>query len=344
MSSSSESTLQTSEQSPSSSSTKRWASLADRLNPNRPSFDAKLKASWKTMSKKERKRIIAQDKKAIQEFKTRGTSQPLPFAADTDDHCETSPLAYTHIVPILNYIAERLHKKPCDLKIYDPYYCAGGVVHHLNKLGFHNVYNKAEDFYNVIATNMVPPYDVLLTNPPYSGDHFDKLLSFLSTKNNKPALLLLPEHFSKNKSYAVYNNNASDNNKFCFMTPPERYHYWTPEGMRPEQQQTSSTKKNKRKRHKNLVLGSRNSPFASHWFICMEPLVTNDMFVSLVHEKKIKLVDGCCMYNNEDDIVPTTFNGAVQSNDDSTEGGDACDKKKKKKKRRKGGGGIAGRR
>jgi hypothetical protein len=124
---------------PSTNDTKRWVSLADRLNPNRPSFDAQLKANWKTMSKKQRKQIIKEDKIAIAALKSRGTSQQLPFTAEEDDHCETSPVAYTHIAPILQLIANRLDKKPCDLLIYDPYYCAGKMVDLLNKLGLEKV-------------------------------------------------------------------------------------------------------------------------------------------------------------------------------------------------------------
>lgn len=37
----------------------------------------------------------------------------------------------------------------------------------LKALGFNNVYNKCEDFYSVET----PDFDVLLTNPPYSGEH-----------------------------------------------------------------------------------------------------------------------------------------------------------------------------
>ncbi|MCP4748676.1 MAG: hypothetical protein GY874_21450, partial [Desulfobacteraceae bacterium] len=61
--------------------TQQWASLADRLNPNRPAFDAQLKHSWKSLSKKEKKRIITQDRKAIQALKSRATSHQLPFEA-----------------------------------------------------------------------------------------------------------------------------------------------------------------------------------------------------------------------------------------------------------------------
>lgn len=103
---------------------KRWASLADRLNPNRAAFDPKLKAEWSTMDKAKRKRVIAEDKRNIQEFKSRAAKNgPLPFSADPDDHCETSPSAYTHIAPLLRLIAKCLGKSPNALDIYDPYFC-----------------------------------------------------------------------------------------------------------------------------------------------------------------------------------------------------------------------------
>eukprot|EP00571_Detonula_confervacea_P003722 CAMPEP_0172319156 /NCGR_PEP_ID=MMETSP1058-20130122/36973_1 /TAXON_ID=83371 /ORGANISM="Detonula confervacea, Strain CCMP 353" /LENGTH=322 /DNA_ID=CAMNT_0013034149 /DNA_START=9 /DNA_END=977 /DNA_ORIENTATION=+ len=293
----------------------RWASLADRLNPNRPAFDPQLKASWKTIDKSERKRIISQDRKAIQALKARGTANPLPFQADPDDHCETSPVAYKHIAPLLNFIAERLGKKPHELEIYDPYYCAGGMVPHLAKLGFPKVYNKCEDFYEVISQKRVPSHDVVLTNPPYSGDHFDKLLTFLS-ENNKPALLLLPEHFSKNKS-SLYSPD-----EFCFLTSPERYHYWTPQGMRPEKEVK------KRKQHRNLVLGNRNSPFASHWFVYIGPIMTNESFLSLANGGYLPLVEGCRIHKKQDNIQPTTFKGSMRNDSEEDSG------KKKRRRRR----------
>ncbi|KAL9189729.1 hypothetical protein ACHAXT_009404 [Thalassiosira profunda] len=285
---------------------RRWASLADRLNPNRPSlFDPNLKASWKSLPKSERQRIIAEDKRAIRELKARGAGA-LPFAADPNDHCETSPVAYAHVAPVLHAIAKCLGKAPAELEIYDPYFCAGAAVQHLNKLGFGQVHNKCEDFYEVIKQKRVPAHDVVVTNPPYSGDHFDRLLQFLSS-NRKPALLLLPEHFSQSKS-PLYSPDD-----FCFLAPPERYHYWTPEGMRPEQQSK------KRKQHKNLVLGSRNSPFFSHWFIDMEPVMPNNEFISMVERGVVKLIEGCRVHARQDDIAPTTIEqctSALQREDD----------------------------
>ena len=285
----------------------QWASLADRLNPNRRAFDAQLKSSWKSLSKKEKKRIIAQDRKAIHTLKSRGTSHSLPFEADTDDHCETSSIAYAHIAPILTYIAEQIiigKKEPRNnhnLQIYDPYYCAGTVVQHLNKLGFENVYNQPEDFYQVIQDGCVPQHDVVVTNPPYSGDHFERLIKFC-VENNKPALLLIPEHLSKKK----FVQSCLD--KFFFLTPAERYFYWTPEGVRQKQDDEGNDDKKqkntkKSKQHKNLMLGTRNSPFASHWFICTNPVVSNDKIISLIRSREITLLDGCNVYERQEDIV-----------------------------------------
>ena len=274
----------------------QWASLADRLNPNRAAFDPQLKSSWKTLSKKEKKRIIAEDRKAIQALKSRGTTHSLPFEVDTDDHCETSHSAYAHIAPILTHIAKLIGKTPKNLKIYDPYYCAGTVVQHLNKLGFENVYNQPEDFYQVIQDGCVPQHDVLVTNPPYSGDHFERLLKFCS-ENNKPALLLIPDHLSKKKYVHDYIDN------YFFLTPAERYFYWTPEGLRKKGSEGDDKKKTKQ--HKNLMLGTRNSPFASHWFIFTTPVVPNETIISRIRSNDIQLSDGCNVYERQEDIEQT---------------------------------------
>jgi hypothetical protein len=150
----------------------RWVSLADRLNPNRPGmFDPVFKEEWEKMSREERTEIIWADKRDIKALKRRGleAQKTLPFEADPKDHCETSPTAYQHVAPILRLVAKLLKKKAPDLKIYDPYYCAGAVTTHLNALGFDHVYNKPEDFYKVIAEGRVPDYDIVVTNPPYSS-------------------------------------------------------------------------------------------------------------------------------------------------------------------------------
>jgi hypothetical protein len=269
--------------------TRRWAPIADRLNPNRAAYDPEFKATWNTMSKAERKRLVQQDKKTIRALKERGKTQ-LPFSADPDDHCETSSIAYSHIVPLLEYLADQKSCTKKELRIYDPYYCAGGTVQHLQSFGFAQVYNQPEDFYQSIATGKVPPHDVIVTNPPYSGDHLDRLLTFLKD-NGKPFLLLLPDHFAQRPSY-ISASTTWFQNSLLFLTPPQRYHYWTPEGRRndednattaksavtktPKDQEKGNKKEKtttKKRKHSNLFLGTRNSPFPSFWFISLEPVV-----------------------------------------------------------------------
>jgi hypothetical protein len=127
------------------------------------------------------------------------------FEVDPDDHCETSPEAHKNVVNFLAKIAERVGKKPSELVIYDPYYCAGGTKRSFKTLGFENVINENVDFYDVIARDAVPPHDVLVTNPPYSADHVERCLTFAAEnleKHKRPYFLLLPSYVV-NKPYYV---------------------------------------------------------------------------------------------------------------------------------------------
>lgn len=286
----------------------RWASLADRLNPNRAAFDRELKAKWKKMPKADRSRLLKEDQEKILALKSRGTTV-LPFEADNDDHCETSPTAFGHIAPLLHLLAQKLDKPASELRIYDPYYCAGGTVQHLEALGFSNVINKPEDFYKAIAEDKIPEHDIVVTNPPYSGDHFDRFVKFLNS-NGKPFLLLLPSHFVKKPTY----RDTLVKEDVAFVTPPERYHYWTPEGRRPDKAATDEEKtkdkgnkkmkrtgnqKRKGKQHCNLHLGARNSPFFSHWFISLAPLLPKAKLLKLYKEGGLELPKGCDLHEDE---------------------------------------------
>lgn len=72
-----------------------------------------------------------------------------PYEVDATDHCETPGAAYDHVAPLLRMLAALSGRTPATLRIYDPYYCEGGVVGRLGELGFHRVYNEREDFYEV---------------------------------------------------------------------------------------------------------------------------------------------------------------------------------------------------
>ena len=91
------------------------------------------------------------------------------FETEPGDHAETPYEAYEHIAPLLNRLARRLDKTPSALRIYDPYYCEGGMLKHMRQLGFESVYNRPEDFYAKQAAGSCPEHDVLITNPPFSG-------------------------------------------------------------------------------------------------------------------------------------------------------------------------------
>jgi hypothetical protein len=48
-----------------------------------------------------------------------------------------------------------------------------------------------EDFYAAAAAGALPAFDVLLTNPAYSGDHIARLLRICAALPGAPPLLLL---------------------------------------------------------------------------------------------------------------------------------------------------------
>ena len=184
-----------------------------------------------------------------------------PFEVDDSDHCETPLRAYQDIAFLLDQLLlptknSKINRKRSrsSLRIYDPYYCDGGVKMKLASLGFTNVINENRDFYQDIANNQIPEHDILVTNPPYSGEHMEKLLDFCKT-NRKPSFLLLP-HFVYTKDYysRALGSFARD---FCFLVPSMRYSYIPPAWV---QHKTGS---------KALARGKdQTAPFPSFWYAC----------------------------------------------------------------------------
>ena len=84
-------------------------------------------------------------------------------------------------------MAAALGKPPAELAIYDPYYCDGAVKRHLAAAGFPRVHNENDDFYGVLAAGACPAHDVLVTNPPYSGDHPQRCVEFALGRNKARA-------------------------------------------------------------------------------------------------------------------------------------------------------------
>eukprot|EP00579_Thalassiosira_antarctica_P013318 CAMPEP_0201942012 /NCGR_PEP_ID=MMETSP0903-20130614/48181_1 /ASSEMBLY_ACC=CAM_ASM_000552 /TAXON_ID=420261 /ORGANISM="Thalassiosira antarctica, Strain CCMP982" /LENGTH=294 /DNA_ID=CAMNT_0048484231 /DNA_START=97 /DNA_END=978 /DNA_ORIENTATION=+ len=152
------------------------------------------------------------------------------FQVDDTDHCETPLQAYRDTIDILDRLAKSLNKTRSTLTIYDPYYCDGGVKKKLASFGFTSVINRNRDFYQDIDEKLTPEYDVLVTNPPYSGVHMEKILAYcsdISTKTRKPFLLLLP-HFVYTKDYYQRALSPEVSSSIFFLVPEVRYGYIPP--------------------------------------------------------------------------------------------------------------------
>lgn len=171
------------------------------------------------------------------------------FEVKDDDHCETPQEAYDDIGPILHQLAAKLGKTPETLQIYDPYYCAGAVVKNLGKIGFTQVYNKNEDFYEVVEQNRMPLYDVIVTNPPYSDDHIPRILS-ICAQSGKPWLILVPNYVYTKPYYvsSLLDPGGLPVHPF-YLAPPGRYYYWSPEG------------------HRGNEVSVKTAPFMSFWYL-----------------------------------------------------------------------------
>lgn len=108
-----------------------------------------------------------------------------------------------------------------------------------------------QDCYAGMASGSVPPHDVLLTNPPYSGDHMERLLRFC-VASGKPWVLLLPNFVvTKVWEHCWRAPGPSHAVAWCaqawykalsrtlvqppiYLCPRQRYNYLPPEGFRQQ--------------------------------------------------------------------------------------------------------------
>jgi hypothetical protein len=177
------------------------------------------------------------------------TAPEFPFVTEADDHCESPLDAYHDIMPLLKHLSGNETEKFC---IYDPYYCDGGVTQNLKELGFPNVYNRKEDCYAVWSdVDQCPKFDCLVTNPPYSADHIERLVKHVTSSTfatGKPWFLLLPQWVHKKEFYQA----ATDALRPFYLVPHKRYVYVPPKDFR-ESRKSDVHKK--------------SSPFVSMWYV-----------------------------------------------------------------------------
>ena len=180
------------------------------------------------------------DKMSSDKKPSAGDVQRHGFTTNTLDHCETPFVAYQHIQAVLLELSGK--------KIWDPYYCDGSTKRHLESMGFEDVIHRNEDFYNIIKTKMIPQHDVFLTNPPYSDDHIERLLTFLTTQDySKPFCLLMPNWVARKKEF----KSLLTKNVF-YLSPVEPYTYAMPDfAIRPE----------------HVGTDGKTTPYLSSWYI-----------------------------------------------------------------------------
>ncbi|CAM9404559.1 unnamed protein product, partial [Phaeothamnion confervicola] len=150
-----------------------------------------------------------------------GDGPAHPFPTDYCDHFETPLRAYRDAEPVLVGLAAALGKARAELQIWDPFFCAGRTPRLLAQLGFTSVHHENVDFYEVIRQGAVPPHDVFVTNPPYSGNHKRRCLEFCAA-SGKPWLLLMPNYVATKDYYrssALTRTPASATGRFTWCPP-----------------------------------------------------------------------------------------------------------------------------
>lgn len=154
----------------------------------------------------------------------------FPYEIDEADHAETPLVAYEDVAPVLRGLAKHLSKQPADLRIWDPFYCTGAAAKRLASVGFPSVHHRCEDFYSIVAAggDALPEHDVLLTNPPYSAEHLQKLFEHC-VGSGKAWALLLPWFVVRKPWFRAYTAGSDD--RVAFLCPQKRYFFQPPKAM-----------------------------------------------------------------------------------------------------------------
>lgn len=206
------------------------------------------------------------------------SSPRFPFPTDPDDHCETPFEAYEHIQQLLQQILSSKSypssSKTQSLCIYDPYFCSGTVIENLGRIGFTNVYNQNEDCYTKWKQpkGQLPPFDCLVTNPPYSGEHIERLMKFVTSHDfgARPWCLLMPNWVHKKDYY----QNATRHIHPFYIVPKKRYVYLPPKGFRQA---------------KKSDVHKKSSPFVSMWYVWGGTQAHNERLVQSFHHEECQL-------------------------------------------------------
>ena len=125
----------------------------------------------------------------------------------------------------------------------------GRVKRRLQALGFRDVINENRDFYADIASESVPRHDLLMTNPPYSGDHVERLISHVVAAK-RPFALLIPTYYLGRDAWRRAASQLSP--QPFYVCPHRRYAYLPPAWAR------------------EAAAARTTAPFTTAWF-CWRP-------------------------------------------------------------------------
>jgi len=210
------------------------------------------------------------------------------FQADPADHCETPFAAFRDIEPFLFRLAAARKMPKARLRLYDPYYCEGSVKRHLGALGFEEVYNENEDFYARVDEGTVPEHDVLVTNPPFSGTHIERILDFCARENrDRPWMLLLPSFIARKKDFPALVGDAQP----VFLVPNKKYTFWSPGRNFTTGRAGSSASAD----------GKETAPFECCWYLWLGTGVSVEE-VRRWWDKKYKGPSGCSLVLSPQDF------------------------------------------
>jgi hypothetical protein len=144
------------------------------------------------------------------------------FGTPSSDDRETPITALSHVAHVLRAI-KQFNKNPGNtLEIYDPYYCKGAMKDRLCELGFDkdSIHNDPVNCYTAQKNGTVPQFDVLLSNPPFSGDHVKRSVGYAMSCKRPWALLLPSNVFLRDWFTSLPSSTGAS---LMYLAPHERY-------------------------------------------------------------------------------------------------------------------------
>lgn len=152
---------------------------------------------------------------------------------------------------------------------------------------------------------------MVVTNPPYSEDHFQRLLRFCHS-NAKPYLLLLPNYVCGKDYYLPCVTGSSRKAAASaaprrqepqYLCPRRRYNYWTPKGLRDRNEMN--------KHGHSSELGHRTSPFLSFWYIDLTPVLSHAEVEASWRRAVPAAGDRCTLHKTRADLPSAVRPSAV---------------------------------